>query len=104
MRGGSIGSAVSEFEQVYRDNVGSVTAYFARRCADPQSVADLTSGSRTARHARYLEGDQSQANPAAARTALTSTSEHRDQTATDRDPPQSVGPVVDLRRRTATVF
>ena len=32
-----------EFEQVYRANVGAVTAYFARHCADPQTVADLTS-------------------------------------------------------------
>jgi len=32
-----------EFEAVYRDNVGPVTAFFARRCRDPQHVADLTS-------------------------------------------------------------
>ncbi len=37
------GSALAEFEEVYRSNVSSVTAYFARRCADPQTVADLTS-------------------------------------------------------------
>jgi RNA polymerase sigma factor (sigma-70 family) len=40
---GSPGSALAEFEQTYRANVGAVTAYFARRCADPQTVADLTS-------------------------------------------------------------
>jgi RNA polymerase sigma factor (sigma-70 family) len=33
---------VAEFEQVYRAHVGEVTAYFARRTADPQNVADLT--------------------------------------------------------------
>jgi RNA polymerase sigma factor (sigma-70 family) len=43
MRGGSTGPALAEFEGIYRDNVAAVTAYFARRCADPQTVADLTS-------------------------------------------------------------
>jgi DNA-directed RNA polymerase specialized sigma24 family protein len=37
------GSALAEFEQIYRANVGAVTAYFARHRADPQTVADLTS-------------------------------------------------------------
>ena len=32
-----------EFEAVYRENIGLVTAFFARRCRDPQQVADLTS-------------------------------------------------------------
>lgn len=32
-----------DFEHVYRVNVGSVAAFFARRCRDPQEVADLTS-------------------------------------------------------------
>lgn len=32
-----------EFEAVYRDNVRQVTAFFARRCREPQEVADLTS-------------------------------------------------------------
>jgi RNA polymerase sigma factor (sigma-70 family) len=34
---------VAEFEGVYRANVAAVTSFFARRCADPQEVADLTS-------------------------------------------------------------
>jgi RNA polymerase sigma factor (sigma-70 family) len=37
------GSALAEFEQIYRGNAGIVTGYFARRCAEPQTVADLTS-------------------------------------------------------------
>ena len=37
------GSSALEFESVYRDNVGRVTAFFARRCREPQQVADLTS-------------------------------------------------------------
>ena len=32
-----------EFEAVYRENIRPVTAFFARRCSDPQHVADLTS-------------------------------------------------------------
>ncbi len=43
VRGGSSDSALAEFEQIYRGNVGALTAYFARRCTDPQTVADLTS-------------------------------------------------------------
>lgn len=41
--GGRPHTALAEFEQVYRSNVDVVTAYYARRCADPQMVADLTS-------------------------------------------------------------
>ena len=33
---------VAEFEALYRANVAPVTAYFARRSAEPQTVADLT--------------------------------------------------------------
>ena len=32
----------AEFERIYRANVDAVTAYFARRTADPHAVADLT--------------------------------------------------------------
>jgi RNA polymerase sigma factor (sigma-70 family) len=35
--------ALAEFERVYRANVGALSAYFARRCSEPQDVADLTS-------------------------------------------------------------
>ena len=34
--------ATAEFERLYRANVDAVTAYFARRSADPHMVADLT--------------------------------------------------------------
>jgi RNA polymerase sigma factor (sigma-70 family) len=34
---------VAEFEAVYRANVVGVTSFFARRCGEPQEVADLTS-------------------------------------------------------------
>lgn len=36
------GGAAAEFERVYRANVDAVSAYFARRTADPQLVGDLT--------------------------------------------------------------
>ncbi len=34
--------ATAEFDRLYLANVDAVTAYFARRSADPQVVADLT--------------------------------------------------------------
>jgi len=36
------GDAAAEFERLYRANVEAVTSFFARRSADPQTVADLT--------------------------------------------------------------
>jgi RNA polymerase sigma-70 factor (ECF subfamily) len=36
-------SAREEFERVYRRNFDILTRYFARRCREPQTVADLTS-------------------------------------------------------------
>jgi RNA polymerase sigma-70 factor, ECF subfamily len=36
-------SAREEFERVYRRNFDVLTRYFARRCREPQTVADLTS-------------------------------------------------------------
>ena len=37
------GSHLTEFEAIYDANFDVVMAYFARRCAEPQTVADLTS-------------------------------------------------------------
>ncbi len=37
------GPALQEFEKAYRANFGAVTAFYARRCAEPQTVIDLTS-------------------------------------------------------------
>jgi RNA polymerase sigma-70 factor (ECF subfamily) len=42
-RGGPPSSPLEEFEQVYLRNVDVLMSYFARRCRDPQTVADLTS-------------------------------------------------------------
>lgn len=43
MRQSLRGTELAEFEELYRSNVGLVTAYFARRCSEAQDVADLTS-------------------------------------------------------------
>jgi RNA polymerase sigma factor (sigma-70 family) len=37
------GTPLQEFEQVYLRNVDVLMGYFARRCGDPHTVADLTS-------------------------------------------------------------
>jgi RNA polymerase sigma-70 factor, ECF subfamily len=42
-RGRPPSSPLEEFEQVYLHNVDVLMGYFARRCRDPQTVADLTS-------------------------------------------------------------
>ena len=42
-RGRPPGSRVEEFEQVYLRNVDVLMGYFARRCREPHTVADLTS-------------------------------------------------------------
>ena len=39
----AVGPGRLEFEAVYRANIRPVSAFFARRCRDPQQVADLTS-------------------------------------------------------------
>ncbi|PWK89128.1 RNA polymerase sigma-70 factor (ECF subfamily) [Lentzea atacamensis] len=33
---------LAAFERIYRDNVGAISRFFARRCVDPQLVGDLT--------------------------------------------------------------
>ena len=42
-RGRPPSSPLDEFEQVYLRNVDALMGYFARRCRDPHTVADLTS-------------------------------------------------------------
>ena len=51
-------SSALEFETVYRENVRPVSAFFARRCGDPQQVADLTSQTfvEAIRSARSFQG------------------------------------------------
>jgi RNA polymerase sigma factor (sigma-70 family) len=42
-RGQPPNSPIEEFEHIYRRNVDALMGYFARRCREPQTVADLTS-------------------------------------------------------------
>jgi RNA polymerase sigma factor (sigma-70 family) len=42
-RGRSASSSLEDFEQVYLRNVDVLMGFFARRCREPQTVADLTS-------------------------------------------------------------
>ena len=56
-------SALSEFEGIYRANVGVVTAYFARRCS-PQTVADLTSETIVRAAAGFAGFDPHRGTPA----------------------------------------
>ena len=67
------GGALAEFEEIYRSNVGVVAAYFARRCREPQEVADLTSETivRAAGSFDSFEGHPARSHPSEA--ALTGT-------------------------------
>ena len=47
----------AEFERLYRANVDAVTAFFARRSADPQTVADLTADTFVAAIASFTAFD-----------------------------------------------
>jgi RNA polymerase sigma factor (sigma-70 family) len=58
-------SALEEFEHVYRDNVAPISAYFARRCSDPQTVADLTSETFVRGAAGFVRFDARRGSPRA---------------------------------------
>jgi RNA polymerase sigma factor (sigma-70 family) len=58
-------SALEQFEQVYRANVAPISAYFARRCAEPQTVADLTSETFVRGAAGFARFDPRQGSPRA---------------------------------------
>ncbi len=60
----SADAAVAEFEVVYRANVAGVAAFFARRCREPQVVADLTSETFVQRSRRWARSIRSAAAPA----------------------------------------
>jgi RNA polymerase sigma-70 factor (ECF subfamily) len=55
----------AEFEQIYRSQVGAVTAFFARRSADPQTVADLTSDTFVRAITGFATFDQTRGTPRA---------------------------------------
>lgn len=56
------GSAAA-FEQVYRSNFAAITAYFARRATEPQTVADLTSDTFVAAITSYATFDPRRGTP-----------------------------------------
>lgn len=56
---------VVEFEALYRANEAAVTAYFARRSADPQTVADLTADTFVAHPTGSHAGRTGPARPTA---------------------------------------
>jgi RNA polymerase sigma factor (sigma-70 family) len=58
-------SALQELEDVYRTNVGPVSAYFARRCSEPQTVADLTSETFLRAAAGFARFDPRRGSPRA---------------------------------------
>ncbi len=57
--------ALEQLEEVYRANVGPVSAYFARRCAEPQTVADLTSETFLRAAAGFARFDPHRGSPRA---------------------------------------
>lgn len=64
-RQGGAGDGVAEFEALYRANVAAVTAYFARRSADPQTVADLTADTFVAAITSFATFDPRKGTPRA---------------------------------------
>jgi RNA polymerase sigma factor (sigma-70 family) len=57
LESGGGAAAIAEFERLYRENVGAVTAFFARCSADPQLVADLTADTFVAVISHYESFD-----------------------------------------------
>src|ERR1700722_18183316 len=58
-------TALEEFEGVYRANVAPISAYFARRCSEPQTVADLTSETFVRGAAGFARFDPRRGSPRA---------------------------------------
>ena len=56
---------MTEFEALYRANVAAVTGYFARRSADPQTVADLTADTFVQAIMSFATFDPRKGRPAA---------------------------------------
>jgi RNA polymerase sigma-70 factor (ECF subfamily) len=98
MREGSGGSALSEFERIYRTNVGVVTAFFAHRCSDPQTVADLTSETIVRAAAGFAGFDPGRGTPRAWLCGIASHvyAQHCAHTASGRDAVARLAGLVDL--------
>jgi RNA polymerase sigma-70 factor (ECF subfamily) len=61
----SSGSLLTEFEAVYRANFGPITAFFARRYSDPETVADLASETFGRAAGSYESFDRQRGTPRA---------------------------------------
>jgi RNA polymerase sigma factor (sigma-70 family) len=59
------GSLLAEFEAIYRTDVGAIMAFFARRCSDPETVADLTSETFVEAAGSYESFDRRRGTPRA---------------------------------------
>lgn len=59
------GSALAEFEDIYRANADTVMGYFARRCGEPQAVADLTSETFVRAATTFASFDRGKGTPRA---------------------------------------
>lgn len=65
MRPGAAGAGLAAFNHLYRQHIGAVTAYFARRSTDPQTVADLTSDTFDSAAGAFGDFDSRNASPRA---------------------------------------
>jgi RNA polymerase sigma factor (sigma-70 family) len=63
--GGELPPRLAAFERVYRAQFGAVAAYFARRCEEPQLVADLTADTFVAAIQSFAGYDPARAGPRA---------------------------------------
>jgi RNA polymerase sigma factor (sigma-70 family) len=101
MREDSGDSALSEFERIYRTNVGVITAFFARRCSDPQTVADLTSETIVRAAAGFAGFDPRRGTPRAWLCGIASHvyAQHCEHTASGRDAVARLAGLVDLPPR-----
>jgi RNA polymerase sigma-70 factor (ECF subfamily) len=80
-------SALTEFEQLYRGNADGVMAYFARRCAEAQTVADLTSETFVRAASTFQSYDPAKGSPRAWLFGIAGHvfAGHCDQASQDRD-------------------
>jgi RNA polymerase sigma factor (sigma-70 family) len=98
MRERSASSALSEFERIYRDNIGFLTAFFARRCSEPQTVADLTSETIVRAAAGFAGFDPRRGTPRAWLSGIASHvyAQHCAHTASGRDAVARLAGLVNL--------
>jgi RNA polymerase sigma factor (sigma-70 family) len=65
LAGASARSSTSEFGRLYQENIAAVSGFFARRCTEPQTVADLTSETFVAAISSFHSFDAGRGSPRA---------------------------------------